>query len=178
MLFQKVSQDNNCDESHETTSETCSSNNSTPSGSVTGTPRNNVTLFKQTGNSPAAGRFSGYLSRESFSGNKKPMSNLLEKQKESFMIKSKCVFDAAFKDILQKLNEDGELSIDVAISLISLYQNASDVVKTYFPTSQPSNKILLSVTNELAKFGISPDNTLFAQSICPNEVKFKFLEIF
>ena len=171
MLSQKVSEVKSYDEA---TTDIFASNNSTPTGSATGTPRNNVTLFQQTNSSPSpvAGRFSGYLNRDSFSSNKKPMSNLSDKQKEPFMIKSKCVFDAAFKDILQKLNEDGELSIDVAISLISLYQNASDVVKTYFPTSQPSKNILRTVTRELTKLGISPDNTLFAQSICPNEVNF------
>ena len=118
------------------------------------------------------GKFSGYLSREKFSSIKKSNSfcDLTSQKIESVNIKSKCVFDAAFKDILQQINEDGEVSIEEVISTIQLYQSASDVVKTFFPNSKPSKNILNIVRNELATYGILPDNTLFAQSICPNEI--------
>ena len=93
------------------------------------------------------GKFSGYLSREKFSSIKKSNSfcDLTSQKIESVNIKSKCVFDAAFKDILQQINEDGEVSIEEVISTIQLYQSASDVVKTFFPNSKPSKKFLTSL---------------------------------
>ncbi len=112
------------------------------------------------------GKFFGYKEDEIISANSK------NEMSKTFAIKSKCVFEAAFQDIIRKLKEEGELSIDVAISIISMYEKASATVRNHFPGAEPSRKILTIVQNELEKYNILPKNTLFAQSICPNDINY------
>ena len=91
-------------------------------------------------------------------------------KKTSFVIKAPCVFEAAAHDINKKLAQDGQLSLETAISIISKYEIASETAKKHFPGARPSTNILSIVSAELKKFNISPENTLFAQSVCPDEI--------
>ena len=91
-------------------------------------------------------------------------------KKTSFVIKAPCVFEAAAHDINKKLAQEGQLSLETATSIISKYEIASETAKKHFPGAQPSSKVLKIVAAELKKFDISPENTLFAQSVCPDEI--------
>ena len=91
-------------------------------------------------------------------------------KKASFVIKAACVFEAAAHDINKKLAQEGQLSLETATSIISKYEIASETAKKHFPGAQPSSKVLKIVAAELKKFDISPENTLFAQSVCPDEI--------
>ena len=97
-------------------------------------------------------------------------ASLSPRQKTSFVIKAPCVFEAASHDIHKTIDSLGEISIETTISLISKYEMASETVKQYFPGARPSMKIRHIVQGELNKHHISPENTLFAQSICPDEI--------
>jgi hypothetical protein len=50
------------------------------------------------------------------------------------------------------------------------YNKARETVKTYFPNAVDGKTVLTRATSILHKKGVTSENTLFAQSVCPDEI--------
>jgi hypothetical protein len=69
-----------------------------------------------------------------------------------------------------KPNSIQELDFENGLSMIQMFASSTQFVKIYFPKAQPSYYFLNTVKKVLAERNILPTNTLYAQSICPDEI--------
>jgi hypothetical protein len=77
---------------------------------------------------------------------------------------------AATKAVYKKLQGGGKVSPEEMQKFIGIYETASKAVQLHFPGAARSADILGPVAAVLKRIGCNNENTLFAQSICPDEI--------
>jgi hypothetical protein len=77
---------------------------------------------------------------------------------------------AATKAIGKKLKAGGIVSPDEIQKYLKIYETASEAIKLHFPGAGSSTEILGAVADVLKRIGCTNENTLFAQSLCPDEI--------
>ena len=85
-------------------------------------------------------------------------------------IKNVTAFKTAAQVITSEMEETGKMPYERAASILSMYENAYSVVKKHFPTAECGTIVLSKANQHLIDLGCTTANTLFAQSICPDEI--------
>lgn len=88
----------------------------------------------------------------------------------SVKLKDVTAFKTASQVIAEEMQEKGTMSYERAASILNMYENAFTVVKKHFPAAEVGTDILLRADQLLLKHGCTGENTLYAQSICPDEI--------
>ena len=73
-------------------------------------------------------------------------------------------------DHLSMLAEEGSITYEEGLAKLAQYGTTESVVQEHFPGAKESKYILEYVANVLDQIGCTDDNTLYAQSICPDEI--------
>eukprot|EP01032_Pedospumella_encystans_P013319 gene13319-15341_t len=88
----------------------------------------------------------------------------------SVKMKDVTAFKTASQVIADEMQEKGTMSYERAAEILNMYENAFTVVKRHFPLAQCGTDILLRADLLLMEHGCTGENTLYAQSICPDEI--------
>ena len=88
----------------------------------------------------------------------------------SVKMKDVTAFKTASQVIADEMQEKGTMSYERAAEILNMYENAFTVVKRHFPLAQCGTDILLKADLLLMEHGCTGENTLYAQSICPDEI--------
>ena len=83
---------------------------------------------------------------------------------------SKEAFKVADGKVLRNMKDHGIVSVDDVYQQLSRFQQACEVVEAYFPGARNSKTILSKADKILTRHNINAKNTLYAQSICPDEI--------
>lgn len=73
--------------------------------------------------------------------------------------------------------QDGIVSFDDAMKFVHKFEKAIKIVNVYFPLAKTPTYIMEKVNQILGRYGSTPENTLYAQSVCPDEVNHQSLDI-
>lgn len=79
-------------------------------------------------------------------------------------------FAAAAEEASKIIESRGGCTYQEVLSLYERQENAIIAVRNHFPLAQDGYAIHTRTEKALAKYGVDPENTLFAQSICPDEI--------
>jgi hypothetical protein len=87
-------------------------------------------------------------------------------------IKNVTAFASAAEEIVAEMKESGtgEMSYEDAFKLLKKYEHAYTNVTTHFPGAEVGTDILAKADAVLIEHGCNGHNTLYAQSICPDEI--------
>jgi len=85
-------------------------------------------------------------------------------------MKNVTAFTTAAEVIAKEMAQTGDMSYDRAAQILHMYENAFTVVKKHFPGAECGTDILFKADQVLVERGCTGDNTLYAQSICPDEI--------
>ena len=78
---------------------------------------------------------------------------------------------AAATETIQKIiYENGSISTENCGELLETYMAISTKAKKYFPGAGPGSWILKNVVRVLKDYAINGENTLYSQSLCPDEI--------
>jgi len=88
----------------------------------------------------------------------------------SVKMKDVTAFKTASQVIAEEMQEKGTMSYERAAEILNMYENAFTVVKKHFPLAKCGTDILLKADHLLLEHGCTGENTLYAQSICPDEI--------
>lgn len=91
-------------------------------------------------------------------------------QETSIGMKDITAFKTASDVIAKEMKELGTMSYERAAEILHIYENAYTVVKKHFPTAKCGKDILSKADQVLVELGCTVKNTLYAQSICPDEI--------
>lgn len=80
------------------------------------------------------------------------------------------VFEATAVVITDLYNKGVVLSYDRAAEILTKYQKACQVAETHFPGSRDGKIILRQAKDIMTRKGFDRENTLFAQSVCADEI--------
>lgn len=79
-------------------------------------------------------------------------------------------FKTASEVIADEMREMGTMSYERAASILHMYENSFNVVKKHFPAAECGTDILSKADQVLVERGCTANNTLYAQSVCPDEI--------
>jgi len=79
-------------------------------------------------------------------------------------------YPGANLDHLSMLSEESSLTYEQGLEKLSEYTVTESVVQEHFPGAKESKYILEYVAEVLDQIGCTDDNTLYAQSVCPDEI--------
>ena len=98
--------------------------------------------------------------------------DVMYKDVENFTMDSPLVTHSQAFEVLRnmKLSSLHEFDFENGLLMIQKFAESTKFVKSHFPQAQPSSYVLNTVKKELQKRNIVPSNTLFAQSVCPDEI--------
>lgn len=85
-------------------------------------------------------------------------------------MKNVTAFKTAAHVIADEMQEKGTMSYERAAHILNTYENAFTVVKKHFPAAECGTDILAKADQVLMELGCTAENTLYAQSICPDEI--------
>lgn len=86
-------------------------------------------------------------------------------------MKNVTAFTAASHVIIDEMNaNNGAMSYERALELLSKYENAFEKVREHFPGAEVGTDILRKADQVLVERGCNGHNTLYAQSVCPDEI--------
>jgi hypothetical protein len=111
--------------------------------------------------------------RESF---QQGSDNSVTKRSSSFSgnhtrkMKSTAALKAATTEILMNMESTGEISMQHIFQQLTKYETACELTEQFFPGAKTSKYILYDVERVMKQYGFTPENTLFAQSVCPDEI--------
>ena len=88
-------------------------------------------------------------------------------KKEISSVDAMAAASATIQEIIQK---EGSISADAAAAIIQEKMNVLQRLWEHFPGAMSSAAVLESFKQVVEKRGYTDDNTLFAQSICPDEI--------
>lgn len=92
------------------------------------------------------------------------------KNMTSTSVTEQAVFEAAFKELAEELATKGSIDSDTVSKTLVEKNEVHETITKYFPKAMPAKEILEKVKPVLAKYGFTDDNTLYAQSVCPDEI--------
>lgn len=100
----------------------------------------------------------------------------MEKSHTSFLeeasksVKNVTAFKTAAEVIISEMEETGVMPYERAGKILALYENAFTVARKHFPGAECGTDILSKADQVLMELGCTTENTLFAQSVCPDEI--------
>jgi len=80
------------------------------------------------------------------------------------------VFESASEVIADLYNKGVLLNYERAAEILTKYQKSCSVAETYFPGARDGKVILRQAKHTLLREGFTRENTLFAQSVCADEI--------
>lgn len=86
-------------------------------------------------------------------------------------------FESAAKVIDQKIERHGLISAKDAFKTLVHFQTLSETVIRHFPGAQDGKFVVEELMNKLKTIGVTVENTIFAQSICPDEINHRDTDI-
>lgn len=86
-------------------------------------------------------------------------------------------FDGASQAIKSKMQIEGKISGEDAFKILLTYQAVSKTISHHFPGAENSHSILRRVSKTLDLNSSTAANTLFAQSVCPDEINHEQTDI-
>ena len=86
-------------------------------------------------------------------------------------------FKTASEVIADEMREMGTMSYERAATILQMYENSFNVVRKHFPAAECGVDILSKADQVLMERGCTSQNTLYAQSICPDEINHEFGDI-
>jgi hypothetical protein len=92
------------------------------------------------------------------------------KNMTSTSVTEQAVFEAAFKELAEELATKGSIDSDTVSKTLVEKNEVHETITKYFPKAMSAKEILEKVKPVLAKYGFTDDNTLYAQSVCPDEI--------
>lgn len=98
------------------------------------------------------------------------MGNKHIRGETSVQMKDVTAFKTASQVIADEMQEAGVMSYERAAEILNTYEHAFTVVKKHFPGAKCGTDILAKADEVLLKLGCTAENTLYAQSICPDEI--------
>eukprot|EP00977_Amphora_coffeiformis_P024628 scaffold16502_cov177-Amphora_coffeaeformis.AAC.1 len=79
-------------------------------------------------------------------------------------------FEAAARAISQEIVEKGSISTSRCTEIIQEKERVSDLLLYYFPGAISGLQVYTKVKNVAGRLGLTRENSLFAKSICPDEI--------
>lgn len=89
---------------------------------------------------------------------------------EDGMMKDVAAFEAAALEITELIGKEGCVDSNRCLEIIQEKAAIANLVERHFPNALSSAQILEKVAPVIEKRGYTDDNTLFAQSVCPDEI--------
>ena len=91
--------------------------------------------------------------------------------KATTIIDDPCAFEAASQEITSIIATRGSITETQIQRIVHDFNDfANNSVRKYFPGAIGSSQVLHKVQAVAPQFGITVDNTLFSQSVCPDEI--------
>lgn len=85
-------------------------------------------------------------------------------------IEDVATFEAAAKAIVQEINQSGSITTSRCTEIIQEKERVSDLLLYYFPGAMSGPEVFRKVQCVTDRLGLTRENSLFAQSICPDEI--------
>jgi hypothetical protein len=79
-------------------------------------------------------------------------------------------FEAAHRELRSNIDENGSIDLAEIMKVMQQKKSVLDLIKKHFPGARAGKEILAKVAPVIEKYGLTDDNTLFAQSVCPDEI--------
>lgn len=79
-------------------------------------------------------------------------------------------FDAACRELKATIGKEGSLDMSEIVRVLHCKKEVYDLIQKHFPGAATGKEILAKVAPVIEKYGLTHDNTLFAQSVCPDEI--------
>jgi hypothetical protein len=86
-------------------------------------------------------------------------------------------FESAAKVIDEKMERQGLISANDALKTLVHFQTLSETVIKHFKGAQDGKFIVEDLMRKLNTIGVTVENTIFAQSICPDEINHRATDI-
>lgn len=90
--------------------------------------------------------------------------------KDGVLLKDVAVFEAAATEITELIVKEGCVDSRRCLQIIQEKAGAAKLIEKHFPKALSSAQTLEKVAPVIEKRGYTDDNTLFAQSVCPDEI--------
>jgi hypothetical protein len=84
--------------------------------------------------------------------------------------KSGSAFDAACRELKATIETEGSVDMSEIVKVLQSKKEVYDLIEKHFPGAATGKEILAKVAPVIEKYGLTDDNTLFAQSVCPDEI--------
>lgn len=91
-------------------------------------------------------------------------------QEPSTVVDDPAAFDAASEEIAECIADGGSVSAAQCMSIIERKSSIAKLIRSHFPGSEGSSYAVKKAISAIEKRGLCAENTLFAQSICPDEI--------
>ncbi|GFH48131.1 hypothetical protein CTEN210_04607 [Chaetoceros tenuissimus] len=79
-------------------------------------------------------------------------------------------FEAAYRELRSNIDDNGSIDLAEITKVMQQKKSVLDLVQKHFPGAGTGKEILAKVAPVIEKYGLDDDNTLFAQSVCPDEI--------
>lgn len=84
---------------------------------------------------------------------------------------------AGAAQVQSMIDKNGQISTEQCGQIIERYLNISGKTRQYFPASRTGSWVLKNSVRVLKDYGINAENTLYAQSLCPDEINHELGDI-
>ena len=116
------------------------------------------------------------MSSRSFGKSKPSTPTKPEEDRKELVFNDEAAFDAACRDLKSSLKTSGSIDISHIVKVLHIKKEVHDLIEEHFPGAMTGADILAKVAPVIEKYGLTDDNTLFAQSCCPG--KFQISSLF
>lgn len=87
------------------------------------------------------------------------------------MISSLAAFEAASRQVARRIETEGSIGALELMKTLHEKEKIVQLVHTHFPGSILARQVLERVQPKLLEYGCTSENTLFAPSVCPDQIK-------
>lgn len=85
-------------------------------------------------------------------------------------ISDQCVLEAAMRKMKEKVVDGVSLSLEECVKILRTTNNTSELVQKHFPGAIGSSVVLEKVKTLMEENKWTPEDILYAQSVCPDEI--------
>lgn len=110
------------------------------------------------------------MSSRSFGKSKPSTPTKPEEDRKELVFNDEAAFDAACRDLKSSLKTSGSIDMSHIVKVLHNKKEVHDLIEEHFPGAMTGADILAKVAPVIEKYGLTDDNTLFAQSCCPDEI--------
>ena len=89
---------------------------------------------------------------------------------KELVFNDEAALNAAYKDLKSSLKRRGSIGMSHIVEVLHNKKEVHDLIEEHFPGAMTGADILAKVVPMFEKYGLTPENTLFAESICPDEI--------